>query len=96
MMAQWLGLSAIALAGGYVITTAGYPSLFILGAALTAASLAGLALSPVVSGLLTRSGFLLVFVLNLVVLAALVVFLWRRPGRLQRAEAVDEGPGMME
>jgi DHA1 family multidrug resistance protein-like MFS transporter len=80
-------------AGGRVIPAAVHGTGFGL---LTGAGLAGLALSPVVSGLLTTSGFAVVFVLDVLVLVALGVVVRRSNGRTRSGDSIEGGPGMME
>jgi len=48
---------------------------------LTGASLAGLALSPVLAGLLGRGNLLAVFAVDLVLLAGIVLVTLRRPSQ---------------
>ncbi len=87
------GTTAAYTAGGRVIPASVHGTGFGL---LTGAGLAGLALSPVVSGFLTTSGFFVVFVLDVCVLVALAVVVSRSDGRARAGDAIEEGPGMME
>ncbi len=87
------GTTAGYTAGGRVIPARVHGTGFGL---LTGAGLAGLALSPVVSGLLTTSGFFVIFVLDVCVLIALAFSVRRSDGRARPGEAIAEGPGMVE
>jgi DHA1 family multidrug resistance protein-like MFS transporter len=87
------GTTAAYTAGGRVVPAEVHGTGFSL---LTGAGLAGLALSPVVSGLLTTSGFFVVFALDVVLLIALAGFVYRAGGLPDRGAVIEEQPGMME
>ncbi len=87
------GSTAAYTAGGRVIPASAHGTGFGL---LTAASLAGLALSPVVSGLLTTSGFFVVFALDVVLLVCLAGVVRKSDSRAHGGAPIDEGRGMME
>jgi DHA1 family multidrug resistance protein-like MFS transporter len=88
------GTTAAYTEGGRVLPAGAHGTGFGL---LTGAGLAGLALSPVVSGLLSTTGFRVVFLLDIAVLVALVVLIGRRRDTRDRAEnQASGGPVPME
>jgi hypothetical protein len=73
-----VAITAAYTAGGRVVPAASHATGF---GFLTGASLAGLALSPVLAGLLGRGNLLAVFAVDLVLLAGIVLVTLRRPSQ---------------